>query len=457
MLEMAAASDRDPFGDLPDELLSRVLSFLPAEDALQTCVLETRWRDLWRRLTSLRFVFDGPTFPRYNRFKRLVKLLICLRGNSPLIRCEIDAYPDDEPENMFTNTRLLIDYALACEAEELIVRAADIQYDLPVFDVPLSLISQHLKTLHLEGVNLDHSALKFSGCLVLEDLRIQLCNIRACEISSMSLKRLCITDYCSLPDIVRLRICAPSLISLQLEDFEGLTPFLENMPLLETAHVNLEDGCHDHCRSNQGVCDNIVCGCHAYPVKEGVLLNGLSNAAKLDLIALPKMFLYRSDLKWCPIFGKLKTLLLNEWFTAVDLVCILRQSPVLESLTLKLGNTEDIVGATGAQETKTQSFVCACLKSVYIECEEVDEGVLAVLNILSTCGILRDQISIKEDSRTDSDCFGLLLEPFFGLKDHKILVFFVSATFFGLLLGMFLECMAHPPNPFIFCIHYPSV
>ncbi|VAI62472.1 unnamed protein product [Triticum turgidum subsp. durum] len=403
MLEMATASDSDPFGDLPDELLSRVLSFLPAENAVQTCVLDTRWRDLWRRLTSLLFVFDGPTFPRYNRFKQLVKLVICLRGNSPLIRCEIDAYPDDEPENTFTNTRLLIDYALACEAEELVVRAADIQYDLPVFDVPLSLISQHLKTLHLEGVNLDHSALNFSGCPVLEDLRIQLCNIRAYEISSMSLKRLCITEYCLLPDNVRLLICAPSLISLHLEDFEGLTPFLENMPLLETAHVSLKDGCHDHCRSNRGVCDNIFCGCHTYPVKEGVLLNSLSNAAKLDLIALPKMFLYRWDLKWCPVFGELKTLLLNEWFTAVDLVCILRHSPVLEILTLQLDNTENIVGATGAQETITQSFVCEHLKFVYIECEKVDEGVGLILNILSSCGILHEQISIKEDPHSDSD------------------------------------------------------
>ncbi|KAM3244833.1 hypothetical protein ACQJBY_056275 [Aegilops geniculata] len=340
MLDMAAASDRDPFGDLPDELLWHVLSFLPADDALQTCVLDTRWRDLWRHATSLLFVFDGPTFPRYNRFQQLVKLVIHLRGNSPLVRCEIDTYPDDEPEDTFTNTRLLIDYALACKAEELVVRAADVRYDQPVFDVPLSLISQHLRTIHLERVNLDHSDLKFSGCPVLKDLTIQFCNIHSHKMSSKSLKRLYIIDCCSLPDIMRLRICAPSLVSLQLEDFDGLTPCLENMPLLETAHVNLEDGCHDHCRSNQGVCDNIVCGCHAYPVKEGVLLNGLSNAAKLDLIALPKMFLYRWDLKWCPVFGKLKTLLLNKWFTAIDLVCILQHSPVLEMLTLRFDNTE---------------------------------------------------------------------------------------------------------------------
>ncbi|KAI5020631.1 hypothetical protein ZWY2020_045519, partial [Hordeum vulgare] len=110
----------------------------------------------WRHATSLLFVFDGPTFPRYKRFEQLVKLVIHLRGNSPLIRCEIDAYPDDEPEDTFTNTRLPIDYALACKAKELL------------FDVPFHLVSHHLKTIHLEGVKLDHSALKFSGCPVLE-------------------------------------------------------------------------------------------------------------------------------------------------------------------------------------------------------------------------------------------------------------------------------------------------
>ncbi|XP_020189219.1 putative FBD-associated F-box protein At5g56400 [Aegilops tauschii subsp. strangulata] len=162
----------DRLGDLTDDILWHVLSFLPANEALQTCVLDTRWRDLWRQTTSLLFVFDGSMFPRYKRFEQLVKLVIHLRGESPLVTCKIDAYPDDDPEHTFTNTKLLIDNTLVCEAEELVVRAADIRYDIPMFDVPLNLISQHLKTLHLEQVNLDHSDLKFSGCPVLEDLSI---------------------------------------------------------------------------------------------------------------------------------------------------------------------------------------------------------------------------------------------------------------------------------------------
>ncbi|KAF7086678.1 hypothetical protein CFC21_089950 [Triticum aestivum] len=386
---------RDHFEDLTDDILWHVLSFLPANEALPTCVLDTRWRDLWRHTTSLHLVFDGSVFPRYKRFEQLVKLVIHLRGESPLVTCEIDAYPDDDPEHTFRNTKLLIDYALACEAEELVVRAADIRYDIPMFDVPLNLISHHLKTLHLERINLDHSDLKFSGCPVLEDLCIQLCSIRASEISSMSLKRLSIIDVCYLRHVVRIQICAPGLISLQLYDFEGLTPCLENMPLLETAYVGLGDGCYDFCRDGQWDCSNPFCGCHFYPVNNGVLLGGFSNVVKLELIALPKMFIYKWDLECCPIFCKLRTLILNEWFTANELVCILQHSPLLEMLTLQLGNTESNIGAMGGQEMIEKSFVCAHLKVVNIECKEVDEGIHKILKTLRTGGILCDHISIK--------------------------------------------------------------
>ena len=105
----------------------------------------------------------------------------------------------------------------------------------------------------------------------------------------MSLKCLSIIDVCYLRHVVRIRICSPGLISLQLDDFEGLTPCLENMPLLETAYVGLGDGCYDFCRDGQGDCSNPFCGCHFYPVNNGVLLGGFSNVVKLELIALPRM------------------------------------------------------------------------------------------------------------------------------------------------------------------------
>ncbi|XBH65377.1 hypothetical protein VPH35_118986 [Triticum aestivum] len=350
MLNKNAASGKGHFGDLTDDLLWHVLSFLPVADALQTCVLDTRWRDHWRRTTSLPLIFDQLSFPSSERFKQLVKLFIHLRGNSPLDKCKIVGYVDDEEECTYTNTMLLIQYALKCQVKELLLSFAverddDIEYNPLILDVPL--ISQHLKTLHLKWVYLKRSTLNFSRCSVLEELEMQQCNIDARRISSKSLKHLYITNFCSFPAEFHIRIFAPGLISLQLDDHHGLTPYLEYMPSLETAYVWLDHDCYHSCRINRQDCEYDHCSCHAYPVEEGVLLHGLSNAVNLEL----------------------------------------------------LGNTYTelkFVGATGAQEKIEQSFVCSHLEVVNIECGKVDEGVHKILKFLSTCGIRRDQISIVE-------------------------------------------------------------
>ncbi|XP_044417037.1 F-box/LRR-repeat protein At2g42720-like [Triticum aestivum] len=382
----AASGTNRCFGD---DILRHVLSYLPLDDALQTCVLNTRWRDHWRHTTDLSLIFDDLSF---ERFKQLVKLFIQLRGDSPLDKFVILAYPESD-ECTYTNTMLLIEYALKCQANELIVFSHH-SYDTFVLGVPL--ISQHLNTIHLRLVYLESSSLDFSHCPVLEYLRIELCRINARRISSKSLKRMCITDQCSFPEDFHVRIFAPGLVSLQLDDFRGLTPSLEYMPFLVTAYVGLGILCPElKDRSS-----------HAYPVEEGVILHGLSNAVNLELIAdyRTEKFIYSLDLKCCPIFDKLKTLLLNEWFTAIDLVCILQHSSILEMLTLQLENTKKLISAMGAQETIELSFVCAYLKVVNIECRKVDDGIHKIVNILTTCGVLRQQISIK-NPHANSNCF----------------------------------------------------
>ncbi|KAF7086672.1 hypothetical protein CFC21_089948 [Triticum aestivum] len=89
----AAASGEDLFRVLPDELLRHVISFLPSDDALQTCVLDTRWRNLWRSTTSLdlNFVYGCSRILSCERFKTMVKLIILLRGNSLLVKGGINA------------------------------------------------------------------------------------------------------------------------------------------------------------------------------------------------------------------------------------------------------------------------------------------------------------------------------------------------------------------------------
>ncbi|KAK7390757.1 hypothetical protein VNO78_18812 [Psophocarpus tetragonolobus] len=47
----------DLFSNLPDEILSCIVSFLPKESALETSLISTRWRDLWNQV----FVRHGTT------------------------------------------------------------------------------------------------------------------------------------------------------------------------------------------------------------------------------------------------------------------------------------------------------------------------------------------------------------------------------------------------------------
>ncbi|XP_039843398.1 FBD-associated F-box protein At5g56370-like isoform X4 [Panicum virgatum] len=54
----ATASNDDRLGSLPDDALLHVLSLLPSEDAVRTCVLARRWRHLWRFTAALRIARD---------------------------------------------------------------------------------------------------------------------------------------------------------------------------------------------------------------------------------------------------------------------------------------------------------------------------------------------------------------------------------------------------------------
>ncbi|RCV38523.1 hypothetical protein SETIT_8G149700v2 [Setaria italica] len=236
------------------------------------------------------------------------------------------------------------------------------------------------------------------------------CGFWVRSMSFPSLKRLHLTE-CNFPEGHRVRVSAPSIVSLRLHDCRGKTPLFESMPSLETASIDLSHGCKDQCR---GGCGDESCeGCHGYPVGsyQSVLLNSLSNAVNLELKDQPKVYIYKRDLECCPIFGRLMTLLLDMWCRAIDLhalVRILQHTPILEKLTLQLRSDENFLSAARGESRKhvriEQSFACANLKEVNIECEEklrVKDKVRQIVKILSKSGIRNEQISVKKIPRPE--------------------------------------------------------
>ncbi|XP_045086400.1 F-box/LRR-repeat protein 25-like [Aegilops tauschii subsp. strangulata] len=271
----AAGTREDPFRVLSDDLLDHIMSFLPGDDALQTCVLDTQWRDLWRRKTSLRFIFDEWSSFSRERFSQLVKLIIHLKGDSPLTDCQITQFDED----YFTEAKLLIEYVLKCRVEDLLVFAAG-GYLKDFLLLDARLISRHLRTIEFGNPDLVDSSIDFSGCPVLEKLTLESGYVDLCKICSKSLKHLRLTGWSTFSEEIHVSIAAPRLISLELGRFDNMSPSLEEMPLLEKASILLEDGCYNVCQSDWG------CTCYD---KKCLPLNGLSNAVDLKLIAEPKL------------------------------------------------------------------------------------------------------------------------------------------------------------------------
>ncbi|KAJ1253768.1 hypothetical protein BS78_K191500 [Paspalum vaginatum] len=143
-----------------------------------------------------------------------------------------------------------------------------------------------------------------------------------------------------------------------------------------------------------------TCDCESCDVSDNMddwncrLLEGLSDAKHLALISKPKMFIFKRDLRFCPMFQKLKTLLLNDYWCVPDdfgaLGCMLEHSPVLEKLTLQL--CTECMGPKVEMELRVSSTMRSAaiskhLKKVELKCNAVDDRVLKILKFLCTFNI----------------------------------------------------------------------
>ncbi|KAL6658269.1 hypothetical protein ACP70R_003855 [Stipagrostis hirtigluma subsp. patula] len=401
-------------GELPDDALHHVLSFLPAEEAVRTSVPARRWRQLWKSATGLRIGCgdDGDEPPSVDKLRQFVNHLLLLRKrDSSLDTCELrfSGCKDhslreiqwDKDHQLCVN--LWIRHVLDCQIRMLRLETDD-PYPFAFQLDNLPLVSHHLTRLALVGVWLTNSFCNFSNFPNLEQLEIGNSAFHCVrKILSRSLKRLSITNYCFFDHGFPTVIGAPNLVSLRLDVHFRTVPVRGSMPSLKEAFVrNAMEDCDDQdCFS----CHSCVMDSDEDDYNNGddndininnmrLLLEGLSKADNLTLMSDYDGNIFHKDFEWCPTFYNLRALLLNEWwFEDPDfhtLSCILKHSPVLENLTILLfskGPKHNVEMIGRYHQMERPDTISKHLKAIEVKCKAVDERVHEVLKFLGALGI----------------------------------------------------------------------
>ncbi|CAN8253005.1 unnamed protein product [Cochlearia groenlandica] len=255
---------RDRISRLPDDFLLQILSWLPTKDVLKTSLLSKRWRFLWRSVPRLNFDLSlhDDVCPRFSQFVTRSLLLhkahildsLCIKIGSVCFNADVDI-------GIWVKTaieRFLRELSISyCSGEEpirlpkclftcgtLVALKLD---NMSLVDASSYVCFQSLKTLHLLDVKyLDEQSLPriLQHCSSLEDLVLQRCpgdNVKVVTFSAPCLKTLSLhkSSQAFEGDDDGFIIDAPELKNLDIEDYWGGFCYIENMPKVVEANVDV--------------------------------------------------------------------------------------------------------------------------------------------------------------------------------------------------------------------------
>ncbi|KAK3161039.1 hypothetical protein QOZ80_1BG0070840 [Eleusine coracana subsp. coracana] len=371
--------------DLHRDILVRFLSHLDARQAVQTCVVSLKWRDLWRDVQRLHFShreFEIPGDDDYDArsrwFKKFVNRLLMLRNRTSLeeFRLSYNLGPDPDNPADSAEPSLWIRHALLCNARSVEVIVWEDRLELD----HAGLTAESLTSLRFDTVVLYHGFFRQlqTGCQALKCLILQNCPIDDTEIFSQTLKFLSIERDCSFDYDDQTSISAPNLTHFGFfsHGYYNRIPLLKNLESLETAYISLD----------------VQKGIQVGHIRQ--FLKGLSGVTTLEFYYAAPQLEMANNLQWCPTFRKLKFLTLGRWCLRGDyyaLIVVLQNSSNLVKLTLQL--KEHGSGFIG--ELGKGSFTCEHLNIVEIICVERDQVVNSLEKFLLASGITPGQIYIK--------------------------------------------------------------
>uniref|UniRef100_A0A0D9W5B3 F-box domain-containing protein n=1 Tax=Leersia perrieri TaxID=77586 RepID=A0A0D9W5B3_9ORYZ len=341
-----ASGAGDRLSALPDDLLHRILSFLPAMEVVQTTVLSRRWKDLW---CSTPFIhIDDKEFGEFHP---------AIAGDDPEAALE----QWDRFENFTTNFLLFhsnsvslnefrlcahngwsFDHSHSCRQVRDVVRwiRRGIKYCPQVLDMEspggsaLTLphlepsVCHRLRRLCLTFVSLDSrfGELLYSDCSVLEDLELIYCHIYFQDIISSTLKKL-VLQFCCHFTTYPVVIKTPGLASLHLD-------------IIPTGYQQGISVCKPSSIGKATISINYIC--HFTMKNQRRLLGSLFSVTSLELNKFKTMAFLNKKSDEFPIFPLMRTLSLVKCFhdkcdlddKLEALGSFLQNAPCLEKLTL---------------------------------------------------------------------------------------------------------------------------
>ncbi|KAH1198790.1 F-box/LRR-repeat protein [Glycine max] len=261
--------ERDRLSEFPDCVLLHILEFMNTTDAVRTCILSKRWKDLWKGLTS--FSFMHFYFRNVDNFNRFVEGVLCYRDHSiSLLNLHFRAYSSTACKLL----DMIIRYALLFNVQQLTIESGfnfrnmpknfvPLMFSCPTLitlklcttfplELPKSLLLPALKTLHLVNMIFTASdndcAEPFSNCNLLNTLVLQYCSlhndVKVLHISNSNLSSLEMDDTLRFtnPDSFQRKIVlsTPNLSSLTIGDSFSYHQVSStcNLSFLEEANVD---------------------------------------------------------------------------------------------------------------------------------------------------------------------------------------------------------------------------